>query len=101
MHRQGILRSEGMLFIFDKAHEVTFWMKNTFFPLDIIFANDNGIIETVVTDTVPESLEPIFGGKNIRYVLEVSAGLSQQLGITAGAELQHPLIPATQISSCL
>ena len=32
---------EGMLFVFPESQEVSFWMKDTDIPLDIIFINED------------------------------------------------------------
>lgn len=61
---------EGMLFVFDKETEQTFWMKNTPIPLAICFiSEDMEILE--VYDGVPNSEEPITD--IAKYVLEVNA----------------------------
>jgi uncharacterized membrane protein (UPF0127 family) len=61
---------EGMLFIYDEPQEVSFWMKDTFIPLDIIFINDEEEVISVHKG-VPEDETPITED-NVLYVLEVS-----------------------------
>lgn len=72
---------EGMLFIYDEPQEVSFWMKDTFIPLDIIFINDEEEVISVHKG-VPEDETPITED-NVLYVLEVSQGS----GIKPGDEL--------------
>ena len=36
MYRLELKKNEGMLFLFDNEKKTSFWMKNTFIPLDII-----------------------------------------------------------------
>ena len=37
MEVESLAMNEGMLFMFEKSEPLTFWMKNTLIPLDIIF----------------------------------------------------------------
>ena len=39
MYREYLEENKGMLFVFDKEEKRSFWMKNTFIPLDIIWLN--------------------------------------------------------------
>ena len=76
------LNDEGMIFIFEKAGNYGFWMKDMNFPLDILWFDDNfkvvGIEKDLATSTYPKS----FGVKYFaKYVLEVSAGYSQKNNI--------------------
>lgn len=72
---------EGMLFILDDEYEVSFWMKDTIIPLDIIFINED--LEVVsVQEGVPNSEE--FLTDVASYVLEVNKGS----GIKKGDELE-------------
>lgn len=70
--------NEGMLFDYtdDPQTEISFWMKNTLIPLDIIFINNQGIV-AAVTQGEPLSEEQLAcvadEGELILYVLEVNA----------------------------
>ena len=92
MFREESPQSSGMLFVFDKPGSVSFWMMNTLIPLDMIFLDETGTVKTVHHDAVPLDKTRIFGGEDIRYVLEVNGGLSRQLGIVPGSVVRHPLI---------
>ena len=39
MYRRELAENQGMLFIFPQERFQSFWMRNTFIPLDIIFIN--------------------------------------------------------------
>lgn len=79
------LNNEGMLFIFEKSGNYSFWMKDMNFPLDILWINEDfsvvGIEKNVATSTYPK----VFGEKyKAKYVLEISAGNSQKNNIKIG-----------------
>ncbi|EIE51425.1 hypothetical protein AL036_21850 [Salipiger aestuarii] len=82
----------GMLFAYEREQPVAFWMKNTFLPLDMIFADSSGRVLKVHRDAVPHDQTPIPSGQPVQYVLEINAGLSRQLGIAPGSVMQHPAI---------
>ncbi|MFB6182833.1 MAG: DUF192 domain-containing protein, partial [Candidatus Nanohaloarchaea archaeon] len=48
MFRKSLKNNHGMLFIFNKSANRTFWMKNTYIPLNIIFINENLTIVKIV-----------------------------------------------------
>jgi uncharacterized membrane protein (UPF0127 family) len=82
----------GMLFVYDREQAVSFWMKNTLIPLDMIFADSSGVVQKVHDTAVPGDLTSIPGGSNIQFVLEVNGGMAKKLGISVGSEMRHPAI---------
>ncbi|MEM7076603.1 MAG: DUF192 domain-containing protein [Pseudomonadota bacterium] len=92
MHRQSMPRSAGMLFVYPGPRTANFWMRNTLIPLDIIFADSSGVVQSVHHDAQPLDETRIFGGHNIQYVLEVNGGLARTIGIAEGTQLRHPSI---------
>jgi uncharacterized membrane protein (UPF0127 family) len=94
MFREEMPLNAGMLFVYDAPRRVGFWMKNTLIPLDMVFADATGTVTRVHANAVPGDLTPIDGGDGVQYVLEINGGLAGKLGITPGAVLRHPAIPA-------
>ena len=90
MFRRQMDRDAGMLFRFERTEPVAMWMKNTFIPLDMIFAASDGTIERIHTDAVPESLDIISSGVPVRFVLELNAGEARRTGLAPGQKLRHP-----------
>lgn len=82
----------GMLFVYEEPQVASFWMRNTLIPLDMIFADETGVVQSVHAKAVPLDETPIFGGEAIKYVLEINGGLAGRLGIAPGAVMQHPAI---------
>ncbi|SDK13284.1 hypothetical protein SAMN04488026_10323 [Aliiruegeria lutimaris] len=101
MFRDHLPRSAGMLFVYEKAGPVSFWMKNTRIPLDMIFADQRGVVTRVHSSAIPGDLTPIDGGDGVLVVLEVNGGLAEALGISAGDELRHPALGPEAAWSCV
>ena len=55
MYRLELKENEGMLFLFDNEKKTSFWMKNTFIPLDIIFINKKLSINKINKNSKPKS----------------------------------------------
>lgn len=98
MFRESLAESEGMLFIFKKEARHSFWMKNTKFPLDIIWIDRDKRIVDIKAGVPPckEIYESFDGGNREKscesfsprekalYVLEVNAGFTEKNKIWAG-----------------
>jgi uncharacterized protein len=81
MYRQSMQENEGMLFIFPNEEPRSFWMKNTYIPLDIIYINSQKEIVSIQKCTQPLSTYSIPSEKPAMYVLEVNAGFTDKNGI--------------------
>lgn len=90
MFRDHLPRNAGMLFVYEHPRRASFWMKNTFIPLDMIFADDTGTVRHVHHGAIPGDTTPIEGGEAILAVLEINAGLAARYGIAPGSVLRHP-----------
>ena len=101
MFREHMASSAGMIFVYQAPNHARFWMKNTLIPLDMIFADETGLVTVVHSDAVPQDLTPIDGGEGVMYVLEINGGLAKRIGIAAGAEMRFDLIdPSKAQWSC-
>jgi uncharacterized membrane protein (UPF0127 family) len=78
MYRNSMEDHQAMLFIFERESPLSFYMKNTQFPLDIIYLNEALQIVEVYRDTKPFDPTPLPSRKPAKYVLEVNAGLVAQ-----------------------
>jgi len=72
------------LFIYDKPEMRSFWMKNTYIPLDIVFLDENGEIIGIHLNAKPESEESIESPAPAQYVIELDAGEASALALRAG-----------------
>jgi uncharacterized protein len=91
MYRRELPEGQGMLFDFERDQEVSFWMKNTYIPLDMIFIRSDGRILRIAENTEPlsERLVPSRGA--VQAVLEVIGGTTRKLGIAPGDRVAHPI----------
>jgi uncharacterized membrane protein (UPF0127 family) len=53
MHRESLPQGAGMLFIYDAPQRVSFWMRNTLIPLDMIFIGPDGVVRRVHDNAQP------------------------------------------------
>ena len=83
MFRRSLGPNKGMIFPFDPPQFVSFWMKNTLIPLDMIFIRADGKIARIAT-AKPLDETPVLSGDTVVAVLEIRGGRSAQLGIRAG-----------------
>lgn len=90
----------GMLFVYERPQPVSFWMKNTLIPLDMLFASPRGDILAIHENAVPGDLTPIPGGEGVQMVLEINGGMASRLGIDVGDVLQHPSFGPDAILPC-
>jgi uncharacterized membrane protein (UPF0127 family) len=93
MYRKELAADAGMLFIFPQSQHLTFWMKNTVLPLDMIFIGDDRRIVGIVKDAVPFTTTPREVAGESRYVLEVNAGFSERRGVRAGDAVTFESVP--------
>jgi len=84
MFRREMAPNAGMLFLYPQDQAVTFWMKNTYLPLDMIFIAADGKITQIVKGARPLSEDLIPSSGYVRGVLEVNAGIADQFGIQPG-----------------
>lgn len=90
----------GMLFVYEVPQHATFWMRNTWIGLDLIFAGPDGAILAIHENAIPMDETVIDGGQGVKYVLEINAGMAARLDIKTGDTLQHPRLGAMAISPC-
>lgn len=87
MHVRKLPALTGMLFVYDGKYPQSMWMKNTYIPLDIVFARDDGRVSSIARNTEPQSLRSIASIEPVRYVLELNAGTARRLAIDENSRL--------------
>ena len=84
MFRKELPEGRGMLFDFHAEAPVSFWMENTYIPLDMIFIRGDGSILRIAENTTPLSTKIVPSGGPVRAVLEVIGGTARKMGIAPG-----------------
>ena len=88
MHRESMAQSAGMLFLYERTQQLSFWMRNTLIELDMLFIDERGVVQHIHHRAKPLDETPIPGGRGIA-VLEINGGLAKRMGIDVGSEIQH------------
>jgi len=91
MFRDKLGPYDGMLFDFYREAPVSFWMKNTLIPLDMVFIAGDGTIRHIHANAVPLSTDAIPSEFPVRAVLEINGGSARLLGIKPGDKVRHPI----------
>ncbi len=84
--RKSLGENRGMLFVFAEPGQPAFWMKDMEFPIDIIWIQNDKIID--IAPNLPvvaaEFLSTYTPKEPANYVLEVNAGFAKEHGIKVG-----------------
>lgn len=88
MWRRRMEEDQGMLFIMKSQKPQSFWMLNTYLPLDIIFVDDQLQIVKIRPNTKPQSLDQVTSERPAMYVVEVNAGFAQEHSLKEGDKIQ-------------
>ncbi len=99
MFREHLDDDAGMLFIFERQHPQSFWMKNTRIPLDMIFIDEGGTIAGIVEDAEPMTTVSRRVDKPSRYVLEVNGGTTRRRGLAAGQRVHFEGVPPSLVDA--
>ena len=77
----------AMLFLFELPHFASFWMKDTYIPLDLLFISPDGRVASIIENATPLSLALLESTVPVTAVLEVAGGTASRLGLRAGDRL--------------
>ena len=90
MYRRFMPSEHGMLFEFEREAPQSFWMKNTYIPLDMIFISQTGVVTNIVASAEPLSERVIPSGPPCAAVLELNGGAAAAMGMKVGDIVRHP-----------
>ena len=85
MGREFLAENAGMLFVYPRERNLSFWMKNTPLSLDIMYFSKDGIWVSTAPHTTPLTLESYPAAAPAQYVIEMVAGSAERLNIGAGS----------------
>ena len=89
MHRQSMPADRGMIFVFPQERQLSFWMKNTLIPLDIVYADKAGKVVSV-KQMKPMDETPVPSDAPAKYAIELNQGTANRVGVKVGDVLQIP-----------
>ena len=89
MFRKHMDDKNGMLFIFPAEEMQSFWMRNTFIPLDMVFVNEEKKIVTIHKNTQTLSDQSYPSSAPTMYVIEVNAGFCASHKINEGDKINY------------
>jgi uncharacterized membrane protein (UPF0127 family) len=92
MYRKEMPVDAGMIFDFGASKRVQMWMENTVLPLDMLFVDQAGTVRGIKLNAVPFSRDIIDSVTEVKYVVELNAGITAKLGIKAGDKVVSPTI---------
>lgn len=98
MFREHLDADAGMLFVYDRPQRLTFWMRNTYIPLDMIFIEGDLTVLGVVENAEPQTDTSRSVPGLSQYVLEVNAGFAREHGIGAGTRVRFEGIEVPEVA---
>ena len=92
MYRKELENGTGMLFVWEDEANRSFWMKNTYIPLDMIFVTAEKTVENIreadPQPNVSESMLKTYTSTGpAKYVIETRQNFSETQGIENGTEV--------------
>ncbi len=92
MYREQLDKNAGMAFIFERERQLSFWMKNTLIPLDILYINAEGVvvdIQTMSPCPAEEQRCPSYlSSEPALYAIELNEGAAEKYGFEVGSKVE-------------
>jgi uncharacterized membrane protein (UPF0127 family) len=89
MQRDSMPGNHGMIFVFADEKPRAFWMKNTRFPLDIVYLDHNGKIVSI-KQMQAYDLTSVPSDQACKYAIELNAGVASASGLKVGDTIAIP-----------
>jgi uncharacterized membrane protein (UPF0127 family) len=91
MHRTALAENRGMLFVFRREEQLSFWMKDTLIPLSIAFIDSKGRIVDIQNMKPLDDDPPSYvSAEPAQYALEVNQGFFEERGVEVGDRAELP-----------
>ena len=84
MHRKKLPDNQGFLFLYSTPRILSFWMKNTFVPLDIIFVDKNHRVVDIKENMIPHDTTSVASTKKALFAIEIKKGYVKRKNIKIG-----------------
>ncbi len=87
MYRKSLGENEGMLFVYPSEAMRSFYMKNTYIPLDIIFYNKDSAAVSFQENAKPLDETSLPSKVPAQFILELNAGKVKEWNIEVGDKI--------------
>lgn len=87
MYRKSMEEDEGMLFIYPNEAPRSFYMKNTYIALDIIFYDKDSTAVSFQENAKPLDETSLPSGEPAQFILELNAGKVKEWNIELGDKI--------------
>ena len=94
MQRRDLGRDEGMLFIYGRPQQMSFWMRNTPTPLDIGFFDDGGMLEEIYPLLPFDETGVHSRSTLLSLALEMNQGWYRENGVKPGSQIDLKAVAA-------
>ena len=89
MNRRSMPADHGMIFVFPREERLSFYMKNTYVPLDIIYVDSEGDVVSI-HQMQPLDVTSIPSRAPAKYAIELNQGAAARAGVKPGDRLAIP-----------
>ena len=90
MERDAMPADHGMLFVFDREQPLSFWMKNTRFPLEILYLDADGQVVSIHEMKPYDTTSSHRSARPAKYAIELNLGQVKKAGVKVGDVLNIP-----------
>ncbi len=91
MERDSMPPDHGMIFVFAEEQPLSFWMKHTRFPLEILYLDAGGQIVSIHQMKPYDTRTNTRSARPAKYAIELNVGQVKKAGVEAGDVLQIPV----------
>lgn len=89
MYRESMEDNQGMLFIYDTERVRSFYMKNTYIPLDIIYYEADSSLVSIQKNAKPRDETALASEGPTQFILEINGGLSDEWGLEKDDKMSY------------
>lgn len=86
-YRKSLCNNCGMLFVYRHPMKLSFWMKDTYVPLDVAFLDKDMKIKEIIYNLEPLSTKITRSSGRMSYALEMPSGYFEDNEISIGDRL--------------
>ena len=89
MYRESMEDHQGMLFLYETERVRSFYMKNTYIPLDIIYYEADSTLVSIQKNATPRDETPLPSEGAAQFILEINGGLSDDWGLEPDDKMSY------------